>query len=244
MPPNTLQKNNTNPNQIMSATQPFPLSQLNTCAPRQVLPKIAGKLVSVFKRHEGENDKGPWSVQDIEIEDQGAKVKAKVWNKPEIPRSDQGKYIEIMANEGKSGLTALFVEDDTYNGATTRILRLTKTAIIQIGRPGAPQSDAPPSNDQPRNDPPPRQEPPPSQSAPPSSGSGSQLNDAKKDVMKLANCFVLAAASVEQVIPEIERISGQNVTEEKKGGMITSVCLEAWRKGVHTKLPAKPLKLG
>ena len=238
----------------MSEIQPFPLSQLNTCAPRQVLPKIAGTLVSIYKRHEGENDKGPWSVQDIEIEGQGAKVKVKVWNKPEIDRNRQGQHIEIMANEGQAGLTALFVEDDTYDGKTTRILRLTKTAIVQIGG-SQPANNQPPAEtggngfpdapeNQPQgnvgrmNEPAARPDPPRQQSAP------DPVNEAKKELGKLANLHILATLTVEKVIaPKFKEATGREMPEDRRGASVSSLIIAGEKRGLHLNLPSKPISI-
>lgn len=234
----------------MSTTQPFPLSQLNTCVPRQVLPKVAGKIVSVFKRHEGTNDKGHWSVQDIEIEGQGAKVKVKVWNKPEIERNDQGKHVEIMANEGKAGLTALFVEDDEYNGNTTRILRTTATAIFQIGGK-APQGDGPnmgavndclgvqssAAPNEPENQPTSK---PPAQRQEPDA-----ITETKRELMKLANLHLLATLTVEKYLaPEYKKATGREMPEDRRGASISSLIIAGERRGLHLALPTSRMKQG
>lgn len=216
--------------------KPYPLSQLDACADKQVLPCIAGTASRIFQRRESKPDaQKEWSVQDIELTQNGTTVKVKIWDHPEIARSNEGKPVTITASDGK-GLTGIFVLDDDYDGKITRMIRLTASAEISFE---TEQSSAPP-----RHDPPPaetRQEAPQTKTA----AAPTPIVEAKRELMKLANLHLLSTMVVEKVLaPEYKKITGREMPEDRRGASISSLIIAGEKRGLHLNLPTRPMREG
>ena len=249
--------------------QPFPFSAIPSCSDKQPIACIEGTLTSLFPRKSGENSQGEWSIQNGEISAEGMTISLFIKDRDELPSGLKNERIRIFARTGQSGLSGIYVMDDSHNGKTTRKIKVTPTAMIeqvtvsglssqqpnhqqqqQQQQPPAEEQGWPDENtlqpqQQPQQQQPPNQHQPqnplPQQSQKPTVDPG--IMKAKKVMMQLANAQVLAAKAVTAYVgPEIKKLTGTGLSEEKLGNMITSLTLESWRKGLHCELPTRPLR--
>jgi hypothetical protein len=104
---------------------------LGTLAVGDVVPGVKGVLKAVFKRTDGIGREKTGSVQtaflkDCETEDE---IKLKVWDREDVSNL-KGSVVWLVSKQGKSGLTGLKIEEDTYNGKTDRVLTIKGSAEI------------------------------------------------------------------------------------------------------------------
>ena len=229
--------------------QPFPFAAIKSCADKQPLACIEGTLTALYGRKTGTNSQGEWSIQNGEIAADGIKYPIFIKDRDELPSGLKNEKIRISSYSGQKGISGLYVMDDSHNGTTTRKIKITPTANIEqvaVSSPSSPQPqpDQPSDNDGGWPDEnslqQPAQQPAQKPAQKPAREPG--VVKAKKVMMQLANCQILAAAAVVKVVaPKIKDLTGNGMTEEKLGNMITSLTLESWRKGLHCELPERPL---
>lgn len=82
------------------------------------IPCFRGKLIRVNPFKEGHNDKGAWSIQNVEVcdpENPRTKLRVKLFNFPEVQRDWTNHLVEILSAEGERGLKGVTVKKDEYN---------------------------------------------------------------------------------------------------------------------------------
>jgi hypothetical protein len=143
------------------------IAEVLKMSPGEIPPCVRGKCVNVWKYRAGDGKDGPYSFQDIVLEDNdGKKLTVSVKNRDEIPwRDAKDKEVTIIAgNSKKDGkLCGVEVVENTYDGVTTMRLSVKPTAELLIGKfdrsqTGGTQTDQTPKMRQTaRQDPPPQQ---------------------------------------------------------------------------------------
>lgn len=87
-------------------------------------PVVTVKIKKVWPRKAGESANGPWSYQDIDVENGRLKLK----NLPEFPTAREGQSVTLKANQSKQhGLTGMKVNHEQYNGNTYHKLVVTNS---------------------------------------------------------------------------------------------------------------------
>lgn len=114
-----------------------PISEVLKMEPGEIPPVVRGKCVNVWKYRSGEGKDGPYSFQDIVLEDGGEKLTVTVKNRDEYPWKEiKEKEVTIIAgrhsNNGK--LIGVEVYENDYNGKKELRLRVTPSAEIIIGK--------------------------------------------------------------------------------------------------------------
>lgn len=227
----------------------YPLNQIDALADKSPLGMVTGTAKRIFQRKTGTKQQSgePWSKQDFEIESDGVTVKVVVWDKEEIPRSNEGCKVTLFSKEqpGKAP-SGLYVFDDTYQGKTTRKLKMTTTGLIQFeGRQSASepaQASAPAESTSHASEPSQGSERRTSQSSAPAESDN--VNEVKRELCKLANLHVLATLTVEKVIaPKFKEATGREMPEDRRGASVSSLIIAGEKRGLHLNLPSKPLEI-
>lgn len=92
-------------------------------------PGIKVRVVRVYDQKSGEGEKGPWSFQDVEVEDSSGKGRLKLKNIEPLSSDRQGKELILTANQSKQhGLTGLKVLHEQYQGKTYDKIVVTSSA--------------------------------------------------------------------------------------------------------------------
>lgn len=93
-------------------------------------PSATVKIKKVWPRKSGENNNGPWSYQNVEVE--GGRLKLK--NLPVFPLEREGQTVTLKANQSKQhGLTGIKVNHEQYNGNTYHQLVITNSCKWEWG---------------------------------------------------------------------------------------------------------------
>ena len=102
------------------------------------------RVTRLFARKAGEGEKGPWSFEDIGVEEDGKLYAIKLKGcKPGVEYGLQpGVMATFRSQQGSKGTHGVKLVDDEYNGQTTRKLVCTPRVLIEIGgaRPSAPEA--------------------------------------------------------------------------------------------------------
>lgn len=92
-------------------------------------PGIRVRILRIYDHKSGESEKGPWSFQDIEVEDSSGKGRLKLKNLPGLQADLEGKELILTANQSKQhGLTGMKVSHDQYEGKTYHKIIVTPSA--------------------------------------------------------------------------------------------------------------------
>ena len=223
-----------------------PLSEALRMDPGEQLPAIRGKVIKVGKYFSGESAKGPWSFQTIVIEDGGTKADVKFKGRDQIAPDAVGKVAFVVANNGERGLTGVRVEDDEYNGKTTRIVLVTPSAELTFGKGDWNTETQPAKTDatKPARDPEPSaddypggDEPPAREVEKPAEGkSVSGWDGLKQDVNKIRKLHLLCCAAAAHNVAVLHK-AGINVGDEFLQSAAATIFIEACKRGGMAAIP-------
>lgn len=85
---------------------------------KEKVPALRGKVTRVNDRRSGTTNGRNWSFQNCELADlqNGAvRLRVKVWNREDIPKTWTNKIVLIQSVEGEKGFKGCVIEQDTYN---------------------------------------------------------------------------------------------------------------------------------
>lgn len=109
--------------------------------------EFVGTVTSLFKEYSGTGQRGDWKKRGAKMRDAaGGEIEVVFWDR-EVPDSWKGQTLSIRSVKGEKGTHGCTVIDDTYNGKTTRKLKVTPAADVDFVQGGAPKS-APPTTQQ------------------------------------------------------------------------------------------------
>ncbi len=128
-----------------------PIGEVLKMEPGEIPPVVRGKCVNVWKYRAGDGKDGPYSFQDIVLEDGGEKLTVTVKNRDEFGWKEiKEKEVTIIAgrhsNNGK--LIGVEVYENDYNGKKELRLRVTPSAEIIIGKFDRSKIEGEPKNQQ------------------------------------------------------------------------------------------------
>lgn len=88
-------------------------------------PSVTVKIKKVWDYKSGNNQDGPWSFQNVDVEG-GGKLKLK--SLPQFPKAREGQTVTLRANQSKQhGLTGMKVNHEEYKGKTYHQLVVTNS---------------------------------------------------------------------------------------------------------------------
>jgi hypothetical protein len=98
------------------------------------IASIAGTLTAVYPPKTGQSARGPYSFQDLVLQDETGEIKVSVQQpgEPAVGVNLKGRHVTISSKSGPKGLSGVYAEDHTYNNATTRRIKVTPTGTIAI----------------------------------------------------------------------------------------------------------------
>lgn len=240
------------------AMQHQPIEQIQALPDRAVVYCFEGTVQKAFRRSEGTNSTGPWSIETFLLKEaSGGEIKLML--KDADPAGwAPGTALRLEAWKGDKGFSGLYAADDEYKGEVRRILRATKTCNVTVlnGQQQAapqhqPQYQQHPQQSQPapqqghqQPDPDPqattaKQQPPKQQTK---AAAPDSVLEAKRTMMQIANLHLLAAQVVESYeAPAFKKHTGQDMTESQRQGAIASIFIESCRSGLVRNMPTKAL---
>jgi hypothetical protein len=203
-----------------------------------------GQITKIFKRSEGENAHGKWSIESVMAKDaSGAEIKLMLKDREPCPYG-VGTSIRVEAYKGDKGYSGLYAEDDDYKGKVTRILRVTPTADLSRVDEAPSQRQAPAS--QPNDggwdehEPAPRQAPrEPAREAPRHDESGKAVTpkEVKLTVLQIANLYLESLLATRYVAEAYKEKTGMDMSEGQRQACASSIFIKADRLNLHTEMP-------
>lgn len=110
-----------------------------------IVGEFTGTLTNLFKEYKGKNDRGEWQKRGGKMRDAaGEEIEVIFWNR-EVLDNWKGRVLSLKSVKGEKGTHGVTVIDDTYDGKTTRKLKVTATADVAFVEGGSrPAADTPP----------------------------------------------------------------------------------------------------
>jgi hypothetical protein len=109
-------------------------NQLDGLEPKDIIKKVTGKITKLFPEKKFEGSYGPTSVQNGEIEVDGQAYKIAFW-KCTQPESAKGRTITLSSTRGKQGLGGVTFEKDSYEKEGKKIenllIKVTSSAKVE-----------------------------------------------------------------------------------------------------------------
>jgi len=199
------------------------------------------------------DDNKPWSIQTIVVaDDAGDEIKVMLKDRHDVTIVE-AQHIRLATKESPKGHSGVYADDDTYQGNTTRQIRVTPSGQLFISGkldvPGGVQQDAPmperkaaavaaiaSASDEddipfeahevhPDDRPKPEDVP----------------RDAKLKMLQIANLYAEAARASEYVAKVHEATTGHLMPEAWKQACASSIFIKADRMGLADQMPARSL---
>jgi hypothetical protein len=118
-------------------------NQLDGLEPKDVIKKVTGKITKLFPEKKFDGQYGPTSVQNGEIEVDGQPYKIAFW-KCTQPDSVKGRTVTLSSTRGKQGLNGVLLEKESYEKEGKKIenLLIRVSASAKIEYDGASEEPA------------------------------------------------------------------------------------------------------
>lgn len=110
---------------------------------------IQGKIIRVYEKKAGQGDYGPWSFQNVTIEDDSGQGTICLKNRDdELTTADVDRSITIQSQETKNGVLGVKIEQEEYKdkqGQAQTVIKaiITKAARITFGDTNVTESATP-----------------------------------------------------------------------------------------------------
>lgn len=109
---------------------------------------VRGTVKNLYKRNEGTNNHGAWSMQNLVITGDGVEMKVVIKDRPALPQSLLKQTLLIQSNMGEKGMSGIKASDNEYpknSGKITREIYVTPSAhlILPDGEIAAGCTSAP-----------------------------------------------------------------------------------------------------
>lgn len=242
---------------------PTTITQINDLPDKAVVYCFEGTVQKSFKRSEGTNSQGEWSIESFLLKDAtGAEIKLMLKDSPPAGWPI-GAAVRLEAWKGDKGFSGLYAADDEYKGEVRRILRATKTCnVTMLGggqQQAAPQQQQRPpqqaaaTHQQQAASTPPQQRQQATtgqqQAAPTDADEAAAraarqaMRDAKRTIIQISNLHLLCAKVVAtQEAKAYKKATGQDMTEGQQQGATASIFIESCKKGLVHAMPTTLLE--
>ena len=203
---------------------------------------IRAEVIKAYERKEGASDRGPWSMQRVELRDfDGDTIVALLTDRDPF-LYQPGDFLIFEAFVGDRGASGLYAHDDTFKDVTRRQIKITKSGVIYrdddtfIAPAPAPTPAQAPAPAQA-----PQAQPAPAPASAPAPADNAAMAAARREITRIANLHVLCVMAVERIeVPLIEQITSGPMSESQRQAAVASIFIKAERQGLVDKMPDKP----
>lgn len=231
------------------APKPFPFAAFDSLAHNNPVAAIQGTITKLYQQKSGTNSVGPWSIQNGELEADGIILPFMLKDRDSLDQSMKGRTVFMTASTAK-GITGLYAFDDENHGVTTRKLKVTATATIDIIDGGRSQAaETPPKQEAQTSfqDPAPtdkfktetwKETPADKQTPHTRTKEDEAFLEARKTINQIANLHLLCMLAVERYeAPAFKKLSGQDMSESQRQAAAASIFIKADREGLTRSMP-------
>lgn len=229
----------------------------------EILPYTRGRVTKVLDQIAGTKTDGSgdqYSFQKIFIKDGEAEIMVKVWDRDAIPANMVGKQLHVYSTSSNNKMQGLKIDDETYKGKTSKYIKATPSAGIDLAGPEG--SEAPAEAPQDTPEPAKAQATAQAQATKPAQASKSAtaaqatpatataeakpgtleaIAKVKKDVFKRMNLHMICRVMIEEEAKQLREQRGINLTADEIQSYTSSLFISADRDKLHWDLPAKTL---
>jgi hypothetical protein len=183
-------------------------NQLDGLEPKDIIKKVTGKITKLFPEKKFEGNYGPTSVQNGEIEIDGQTYKIAFWKNSQ-PESAKNRTVTLSSTRSKQGLSGVTFEKESYEKEGKKIenLLIKVTASAKIEYDGESEE--------------------PARVASPATPKVIVTDNPEKALDEIVE--------LHQYIDSLVRMAylGKITDEETLRSYVSSVFIEANRKGIH-----------
>lgn len=224
----------------------IPLDEIPQMEADEPIICTTGTLKKLFEPKTGTNSNGDWSIQHGTLEKDGASIQLFIKDRPAISQSWRGREILIESHKGDKGWSGVYAYDDTYNGKTTRKIKITPTAQVSLvdgqgeAAPEKPAPQKPAQGQAPANKPPQQQQRPPADPATTPGGSGSKTGIKKcvAAATQIGNLQLLSLNTVENyVAPRFAKKNKRELTVDEKHAWAMNMMIQLCRDNMQWGMP-------
>jgi hypothetical protein len=110
-------------------------NQLDGLEPKDIIKKVTGKITKLFPEKQHEGNYGPYTIQNGEIEVDGKAYKLAFWKNTQ-PESAKGRTITLSSTRGKHGLNGVTFEEESYKNKEgqqihNQVIKVSASAKIE-----------------------------------------------------------------------------------------------------------------
>lgn len=223
----------------MSEIKPSTVAEIKAQPEDSTVYRFIGAIKKRFKRTEGENSKGPYSFEHLEIADAtGTLIKVSFKDCPPLdPSFVAGKRLSILAQKSEQhGWKGVKAKDDTYKEKTSRILWVTPSAVVTLLADLSATAEQPGKTDERRSEKPDsRRQPEPK--------SGDPVKDAMTHISKILNLQRFTLRATNHLSDEWREAYDEEMPLELFQSINAQLFIESSRAGRHLDLPTTPISL-
>jgi hypothetical protein len=88
-------------------------NQLDGLEPKDIIKKVTGKITKLFPEKQHEGNYGPYTIQNGEIEVDGKPYKLTFWKNTQ-PESAKGRTVTLSSTRGKHGMNGVTFEEESF----------------------------------------------------------------------------------------------------------------------------------
>jgi len=88
-------------------------NQLDGLEPKDIIKKVTGKITKLFPEKQHKGNYGPYTIQNGEIEVDGKPYKLTFWKNTQ-PESAKGRTVTLSSTRGKHGMNGVTFEEESY----------------------------------------------------------------------------------------------------------------------------------
>jgi hypothetical protein len=110
-------------------------NQLDGLEPKDIIKKVTGKITKLFPEKQHEGNYGPYTIQNGEIEVDGKAYKLAFWKNSQ-PESAKGRTVTLSSTRGKHGLNGVTFEEESYKNKEgqqihNQVIKATASAKVE-----------------------------------------------------------------------------------------------------------------
>jgi len=110
-------------------------NQLDGLEPKDIIKKVTGKITKLFPEKQHEGNYGPYTIQNGEIEVDGKTYKLAFWKNTQ-PESAKGRTVTLSSTRGKHGLNGVTFEEESYKNKEgqqihNQVIKATASAKVE-----------------------------------------------------------------------------------------------------------------
>lgn len=115
------------------------IAEVKKLADRAVIPELCVKFVQAYEKRSGTSENGPWTLQNIKVQDDTGSMIVIATNRSEdfAKLGWEGKQIVLSSGRKRGQVVGLFAYDDHYGDTVTRKAKLTPAGEIRLAEADA-----------------------------------------------------------------------------------------------------------